>query len=113
MEVTDLQPDERVALYTALAHLAAADGRVSDGETAELAALAEEMEVPDLRDRLLEAHEAHPELDDLRRVVGKVKRDDARELVRTLLFDLAHSDGERGELENDVLDAITREWAKD
>jgi uncharacterized tellurite resistance protein B-like protein len=113
MDVIDLQPAEREALYAALAHLSAADGRISDGETNELAELAEEMEVPDLRDRLVAAHRAHPHLDDLRKLVATVERVDARELIRTLLFDLAHADGDRGELENDVLDAVTKEWARD
>jgi len=113
MDVTELEPAEREALYVALAHLSAADGRISDGETAEIAALADEMEEPDLPDLVTKALSDHPELDDLRAIVSKVERDDARELIRTLLFDLAHSDGERGEQENDVLDAITRQWARD
>jgi len=112
MDVADLNDKERTALYAALAHLAAADGRISDGEHHELGELAEEMGVPDLRDRLMIAHRDHPTLDDLRAVIRTVDRRDAREMINTLLFDLAHADGERGELENDVLDAITREWAR-
>jgi len=112
MDVADLNEDERTALFTALAHLAAADGRISDGEHHELGELAEEMGVPDLRDRVTQAHRDHPELDDLKKLIATVQRPDAREMINTVLFDLAHADGERGERENDILDAITREWAR-
>jgi len=112
MDVADLTEDERVALYAALAHMAAADGRISDGEHHEIGELAEEMGVPDLRDRLMQAHSDHPTIEALSELVATVKRRDAREMINTLMFDLAHADGERGDKENDVLDAVTRAWAR-
>lgn len=112
MDVIDLTAEERDALYVALAHLAAADGRISDGELAELTELADEMGVPDLRDRVSAAHAAHGSIEALEKAVASVERDDARELIRTLLFDLAQADGNRDDDENDVLDIVTRVWAR-
>ncbi len=47
-------------------------------------------------------------LDDL----NEAERDDAREFIRAVLFDLAQSDGQRSSEEDDVFHVVTRVWAR-
>lgn len=112
MNVEDLTEVEREALVAALCVLANADGRVGHKERAEIEALADELGAPDLTDKLAEVSTRIRTIEDLTPIIAHVIRDDARELIRTILFDLANADGVRSAKENGVLDLITREWAR-
>lgn len=110
MQVQELNDIERDVFLALLAHLAEADARIDPGEVLEIDALAEEMGITDMRERLMRARGATPTRDDLLAALGRVQRPDARELIRTVLFDLAQADGERSESETELLDALTRAW---
>lgn len=112
MRATDLDDTERLALLTALGHLATADQRLVHDEVAELHALAAEIGERQLLQRIIVARNDAPTEADLARVIAQVKRPEAREWIRTFLFDLSVSDGHRNVPESDVLDLITREWAR-
>ena len=112
MNVDELSETEREALTAAVSLLANVDGRVGYREREEIEALAEELEDPDLPKRLAAAAETIQTLDDLLPLVVRVVRPDAREIIRTILFDLAHADGQRTDAENEILDLVTREWAR-
>jgi uncharacterized tellurite resistance protein B-like protein len=111
MDASELTPTEREALLVALGHVVAADEHLVHGEIAELDELGEEIGEPNLQARILIARQQNPTLEDLRAIVAKVTRPKAREWIRTFLFDMAVSDGERSENEAEVLDVITETWA--
>ncbi|MEZ4235169.1 MAG: N-formylglutamate amidohydrolase [Myxococcota bacterium] len=110
VQVSELNDTEREVFLALLAHLAEADSRIDPGEVLEIDALAEEMGIDDMQERLMRARGATPTREALLAALEKVERPDARELVRTVLFDLAQSDGERTEAETELLEAVTRAW---
>jgi hypothetical protein len=110
VQVQELNDTEREVFLALLAHLAEADDRIDPGEVLEIDALAEEMGIDDVRERLMRARGATPTRADLLAAVSKVERRDARELIRTVLFDLAQSDGERSAAETEILEALTEAW---
>lgn len=110
MQVQELNDTEREVLLALLAHIAEADERIDPSEVLEIDALAEEMGIADMRERLMRARGATPTRDDLLAAIRKVQRHDARELIRTILFDLAQSDGERSAAEHEILQALTEVW---
>jgi uncharacterized tellurite resistance protein B-like protein len=112
VQVQDLDDSEREVFLALLAHLAEADARIDPGEVLEIDAIAEEMGITDIRERLMRARGATPTRDDVLAVAQKVGRPDARELIRTVLFDLAQSDGERSADENELLEALNRIWGR-
>ena len=112
MNVRELTHEERQVLFGLLAHVAAADGSVGDGEREELDLLGAEMGVEPLQGAIDEARKTFPTRESLLAAVGTVTRKDARELIRTLLIDLATADGDRTDEENELLSDITRVWAK-
>jgi uncharacterized tellurite resistance protein B-like protein len=112
MMLTELNDDERRALEAALYLLVNADGRVRRHERDEIEALADELNDPSLPEGIRRAGAVVSDVDDLVPLVRKVRRDDARELLRTILIDTANADDDRAPGENRVLGAITREWAR-
>ncbi|MEQ1564246.1 MAG: TerB family tellurite resistance protein [Myxococcota bacterium] len=112
MLVSELTDGEREVLFGLLTHLVAADARFAAGESAELDELGEEMGVGRLDDALAAARQALPTADAAIAAAAGITRPDARELVRTLLFDLAHADGERTPEEDDLLVRVAKVWAR-
>jgi uncharacterized tellurite resistance protein B-like protein len=112
MNLEDLNDVEQRALEAALYLLVNADGRVRHQERKEVEALAEELGDPQLADRVRDAGERVNSVDDLTPLVAKVEREDAQELIRTVLFDVAQADGQRSGNENAVINLVTREWAR-
>jgi len=112
MNLTELNDTERKAMAAALYLVINADGRVRRHERDEVEALAVELDDPKLVDQVRQAGEKVRDVDDLQPLVHAVEREDARELIRTVLFDAAHADGSRSKLENEVINLITREWAR-
>ena len=113
MNLRDLTEPERDALAAGLYLLVNADGRVRHQERQEIDALGRELQSDGLGDRVASMGDHVRELDDLLPLVRQVERDDAREMIRTVLIDAAQSDGLRTQDENAVIDRITREWARD
>jgi len=112
MNLEDLNEAERDALVASLYLLVNADGRVRHQERKEVEALMVELGDPQLEARVRDAGEKVNSVDDLKPLVAKVEREDARELIRTVLFDLAQADGQRSGEENDVINLVTRVWAR-
>lgn len=112
MDVRELTQDERQVLFGLLAYTASADGEIGDGELRELELLGDELGVEALPSALAEARRTWPSRERLLEAVGTVRRRDARELIRTLLIDLATADGDRGDEENALLSEVTRIWAR-
>ena len=111
MDVRDLDGTERDVLLALLAHMAEADDHIDPAEVLELHALAEEMGVDDLQGDMMRARAVIRTREDLREAAAKVQRTEARELIRTILMDLAQADGERSGDELDILDDLTKVWA--
>ncbi len=112
MNVHELDPAEWKVLLALLAHLAEADERIDPAEVLELHGLADEFGERDVMGELQRARAATRTRDDLLALASTVQRDEARELMRTLLFDLAQADGDRSDAERDLLDDVTRVWAR-
>jgi uncharacterized tellurite resistance protein B-like protein len=112
MEVRELTQDERRVLFGLLAHLADADGRTSAGELEELEALGEEMGTGSLQSALVEARAIFATPQQALEAASGVTRSDARELIRTLLHDLAGSDGERSAAEVQLLTDLGSMWPR-
>ena len=74
--------------------------------------LGDELGVQALPTLLADARRVYPTRERLLEAVGTVRRRDARELIRTLLIDLATADGDRGDEENALLSEVTRVWAR-
>ncbi len=112
MNVVDLDLEAKVALIGLLAHMVDADGRVAEGEAVELLNLGEEMRHRALSEAVDRSRTSFADRDALLRYAGLITDDDARELIRTLLVDLANSDGFRGRNERDLLDDLFITWAR-
>ncbi len=111
MEARDLTADERHVLFGLVGRLAGADGVIAHGEVEEIEALGEEIGC-DPQAAIAAANERFPNLDGLMEAAANLEREEARQLLRTLLIDLASSDGDRGVEENALLSKVTRLWAK-
>ncbi|MCA9493851.1 MAG: TerB family tellurite resistance protein [Myxococcales bacterium] len=111
MDANELTPDERRILFGLVGRVASADGTVAAGELHEIAELGEELGV-DADAAIAEAREHYATLDDLLAAVATVEREAARQFIRTVLFDLASSDGDRGDEENELLSEVTRIFAR-
>lgn len=110
MQIHELTLDERQVMFGLLAHLATADAAVTAGESAELAALGEEMGVESLSSTIAAARVAFRTPDDVLVAARRVDRPDARELIRTVLLDLAGADGERSEVEQALIAKLHATW---
>ncbi len=113
MNVADLTVDERLALLGLVAHLAAADGTIDEGERAELDALGEELGIEGIHEQLAAAWERFPTREALLEYMDVVDRDEAQELIRTIAMDLAQSDGARSAEERDLISDVIQVWARD
>lgn len=112
MNVRDLTPAEWEVLLAMVGHLAEADERIDAGEILELQGLADEFGEEDVMGRVMRARAAVRTRADLLAAAATVSRREVRELMRTLLMDLAQADGERSEAEQALLADITRVWAR-
>ncbi|MEQ1506462.1 MAG: TerB family tellurite resistance protein [Myxococcota bacterium] len=110
MQVHELDDTEREVLLALLAHVAEADDRIDPGEVLEIDAIAEEMGIDNVTERLMRARGATPTWADLTAAIARITRPDARALIRTMLIDLAQSDGERTDPESRFLELLDRVW---
>ena len=112
MNVVDLSLEAKVALIGLLAHMVDADGQVAEGEAIELLHLGEEMQHPTLARAVERSRETFADRTALLHYAGLVDDDEARSLIRTVLIDLANSDGFRGRNERALLDDLIQAWAR-
>jgi uncharacterized tellurite resistance protein B-like protein len=113
VNLTDLERGEWEVLLALLAHLAEADEHIDPAEVLELHGIADELGVDDGMNQLMRARGAVRTREDLLAAAATVTRVEARELMRTLLFDLAQSDGERSGEERALLEDIAQVWASE
>lgn len=110
MQVDELTLDERQVLFGLLAHLAEADEVIEPGEIAEFEALGEEMGIESITSTIQAARSAFATPDHALAAAARLDRTDARELIRTLLHDLAGADGERAPQEDAILLQLNAMW---
>lgn len=110
MDVRDLDGTERDVLMALLAHMTEADDHIDPAEVLELHALAEEMGIEDLQGDMMRARAVVQTREDRRRAAARVDRVEARELIRTILMDLAQADGERSDDELAILVELSEVW---
>jgi uncharacterized tellurite resistance protein B-like protein len=110
MNLSDLTEDERIALVALVLQLIRADGITTEDELEELRALGVEMgpkHFDAAYTRARDQFETHEEaLEFARRAV---ERPEAQELVYTVLFDMAATDG-IAKLERPLLDDVRSMW---
>lgn len=111
MQAADLTDGERQVLYALLSHLAEADARIDPDEMLEIDMLAEELGLEGIQEKMLRARAVVQTHADLVAALARVVRPDARELIRTVLFDLAQSDGEVSAPESALLALVKAAWA--
>ncbi len=112
MDVHDLNSTERDVLMAMLAHMTEADDHIDPAEMLELHELAEEMGIEDLQADMIRARAVVQTREDLVKAAAKVERPQARELIRTILLDLAQADGDRSGDELEMLEAIMAAWGR-
>ena len=92
MELTDLDEDERAALVALLDHVIAADHELTDDEEKRLRSVIEALG-PEAYARAVEsADETIEDDEDLRRLLQRITRQEARELIYTTVMDVALAD---------------------
>lgn len=92
MDMCDLTADERMALVGLAGFLIAADGRVSTEELEELKAIGSEMGSGAFHEAAQASSRRFSTPDELLDFAATLTRPDARELMHTVLVDLAVSD---------------------
>ena len=89
MEITDLNQNERIALLALLQRIVAADGRVSDGETDEIADLVDAFGEEAYRHAFDEAGRRFPDEESLKAFLLTIDRPEAREIIMGELLEAA------------------------
>lgn len=110
MDLKDLTEGERRSFFGLLTTMVDADGKVAEEELEELDALADEMEI-DLYAALEEARARFPDRDSALKSAAEIQRPQAREIVRTVLHDLAQRDGEQSPEELQLLADLSALWS--
>lgn len=93
MDATQLSENEILALAGLALHLASADGKLSPEEAEELRHLGEEIGGPDeFSSAIAEAHARFKTAADALDYASEIERTGARELIHTVVTDLANAD---------------------
>lgn len=109
MELSDLNPEERLALVGLLESVATADLRASADEAAEVEEIAAALGEESYRACLDEVERRFCDEAALRAFLRTIERPEARELILGYAFDLAASDAV-GSSETGILEWVAREW---
>ncbi len=89
MRITDLNKEERLALIGWSKLIIRADKEFSDEEADELKKLAQEMGTALFKEAVAEAKETLKTIDDLKALAEKITSQEARELIFSVLYDIA------------------------
>lgn len=92
MNLSDLEPDERVALVGLVLAIVDADNSKSDAEMEEFRAIAAELGRREFDEAFRTCKSQLHNLDEVMEVAVKVERPGAREIIHTVLVDLAAAD---------------------
>ncbi len=110
MNLPDLEPDERVALVGLVLSIVDADNSKSEAEMEEFRAIAAEVGRREFDEAFRRAKTSLKTLDDvIAFATEKVQRPGAREMIRTVLIDLAAADFISDE-ERAIVDRISDAW---
>lgn len=110
MNLVDLDESERIALVALVQAMVAADGEQSDEEMAEFREIAHELGKREFDAAFASARERFPTRDAaLAFAATAVSRPKARELIHTVLVDLAGADGISAD-EQALIDHVRQMW---
>ena len=110
MEASELNPTEILALAGLALHLASADGKLTAEEAEELKAVGEEVGGGDVFSKAItDAETRFPRAQDALDFASQLERASSRELIHTLLTDLANSD-DLHEAEAELLGRLRLMW---
>jgi uncharacterized tellurite resistance protein B-like protein len=107
--LSDLTPDEQLALVGLVVHLVDADGQASTEEMIEFREVAVEMGRKEFDAAFRTAKQRFNSKEDAIAFARSVERPWARELILTVLHDLAQADGISDE-ERALIDAVGGHW---
>lgn len=109
MKITDLTHDEKLTLIGLEKTIIQADRTFSSEEAAELKKLAKAMGEEQFKALVDEAKQAFKSLDAIKEQAKKVERPEARQLIYTLLYEMAVPDG-LADNEKRVLRWLAKTW---
>ena len=109
MKLTELSHDERLALVGFLKVIIQADADFSDEEAEELNKVAREMGVPEFKKTVSETKELFKKVADIKDFASKITRQPARELIFSILYEVALP-GDIVPEEERVLGWLARMW---
>ena len=110
MNAIDMNDLELQALTGLIGHVMRADGSIDPGEKQELEFLGAELGLSDFHSRVNDVLTKYPSHSDILSIACKVEREDARQLIRTILLDMAQSDGDRGQEELELVEKVMKAW---
>ena len=109
MELKDLDDNETLALAALLKFVVLADGRVTPEEQEEIDMLVEELGEDRYRRAIDQVATRFSDEDALKKFLGTIKRQEARELIFGAIFEAALIDAIEGN-ESEILDWVGKEW---
>lgn len=109
MTLAELDRDEQIALVALLGKLLVADGGGSDGEGRKVAEVVTALGQDAYDSAFEEAQDRYQEIDELKALLRRIGRQDARELIFATLMDVSIVDGMRS-AEADLLEWLEAEW---
>lgn len=109
MNLTDLTPEERVVLVGLVKMFVDADGQSTADEMAEFRAIADELGRKEFDVAFRDAAPRFTSVDSALAEASKVSHAYAREMIHTVLYDLAAADGVSAE-ERELLKKIEAVW---
>lgn len=112
MELTELDSEERVVLLSLIIQLVGAVEGKTPEEIEELGAISDEMGKSAFQEALAEAQRRDPTRDQALALAEGVQRPEVRELMHTILFDLAAADF-IAEEEREWIKAVADRWGID
>ncbi len=109
MELTELTPEEQVALVALLEFVIELDGRVSDAEADRIDAVVAVIGEDAYREAAAEVDSRFEDEDGLRAFLPTITRQEARELIYGTIFEAAASDPASAR-ESELVDWLARLW---
>ncbi len=109
MNLSDLTPDEQLCLLGLVLQMMSADGVVSDDELLEMQALGAEMGMSAFNSALQAARRRFSTRQEAVLFAGGIERPEARELIHTVLVDMAVADG-IAPTESELIRSVAQLW---
>ncbi len=109
MELADLNKDEQIALAGLLEFVVMASGHVTEDEQAEIDAIVDALGEDKYRAAVEEVDRRFEDEQQLRTVLSKIERQDAREVIYGTVMEAAITDTVEGR-ESALLDWLATEW---